>query len=142
MIDIVLLAGRITLVALLYLFLIFAIKTGLGQIRGKSRGGRNGADAPVRLTVIEGPAALIGTSIPVISTLVIGRAPSSDIVVSDDFISGSHARITPVPDGAVLEDLGSTNGTVLNGTTVQSPQALRPGDRIQTGTLVMVVDAR
>jgi len=140
-IDIVLLGGRIAIIAFLYLFLLFAISTGTSQVKGKVSKRGKGHGGMLSFVITEGPQALVGTSFPVISTLVVGRSASSDITVNDDFISGSHARITPVDGGAVLEDLGSTNGTLLNGAQVRSPQSLRPGDRIQIGTLVMVVDA-
>ena len=141
MIDIVLLGGRIAIIAFLYLFLLLAINTGVGQVKGKNSKRGRGSGGALSFMIAEGPQALVGTKFPAISTLVVGRSASSDITVSDDFVSGSHARITPVEGGAVLEDLGSTNGTLLNGAQVHSPQSLRPGDRIQIGTLVMVVDA-
>lgn len=139
MIDVILLAARIGLVALLFLFLAFAVSTGVGQVRGRAR---KKDDHGLSFTITEGPRTLIGTTIPIVSTVVIGRGPSSDIVVSDDFVSNSHARFTPTPNGAVLEDLGSTNGTILNNNPVRTPQELRAGDTVRIGTLTMVIDAR
>lgn len=139
MIDVILLASRIGLIALLFLFLVFAVSTGVGQVKGKpQKKGERG----LSFTITEGPRTLIGTTIPIVSTVVIGRAAGSDIVVSDDFVSNAHARFTPVPNGAILEDLGSTNGTLINGNPVKGPHELRAGDSIRIGTLVMVVDAR
>ena len=139
MIDVILLAARVALVALLFLFLVFAVSTGIGQVRGKPR---KRDDHGLSITIIEGPSALVGTTIPIVSTVVIGRGPSSDIVVSDDFVSNAHARFTPVPTGAVLEDLGSTNGTLLNNQPVRAAQQLRSGDTVRIGTLVMAVNGR
>jgi len=137
MIDIILLAGRLALIALLYLFLLFTVKTGVGLVRGKKSGARGHGLA---VTVIAGPETLIGSSLPLTSALVIGRAHGNDIVIADDMISSTHARITPLPDGAILEDLNSTNGTLLNGMRIQAPQNLVAGDRISIGLLTMVVD--
>lgn len=137
LIDLLLLAGRIALVVLLYLFLLFAVKTGVGFIRG----GKNKKRSHVTLTIVDGPPTLTGTTFTVNSALLIGRAPGNDIQVSDTALSGTHARVTPVTDGAVLEDLGSTNGTYLNGMPINTPQTLRPGDRITLGGLKIVVDA-
>lgn len=137
MIDVILLAARIGLVALLFLFLTFAATTGVGHVRGRrSKGGESQGFA---VTITEGPRTLVNTTIPISAAVVIGRAPNSDIVVSDDFVSGSHARLTPVPGGAVLEDLGSTNGTLLNGAPVSAPAQLRSGDTIRIGTLALAV---
>jgi pSer/pThr/pTyr-binding forkhead associated (FHA) protein len=139
MIDIFLFAGRIALVALLYIFLIFAVASGIGLVRGGARGKKGAA---VSLVITQGPSALLGTIMPVTSTIIIGRAPGSDIYIPDDLVSGKHARITPIADGAILEDLNSTNGTLLNGVPVTLPQNLAAGDKISAGNLVLEVDAR
>jgi len=60
-------------------------------------------------------------------------------VIGDDFVSGRHTRISPVADEIVLEDLDSTNGTVLNGRRIVSAQTLRPGDVIEIGAVKMEV---
>lgn len=138
MIDLLLFAGRITLLALLYLFLFFAIKTGVGLAQGT----RKSKELTVlKLIITDGPPTLVGTSLSINTALTIGRLSGNDIQVSDDLISASHARLTPVSDGAILEDLGSTNGTFLNGMAIRTPQSLRPGDRIEAGTLKMIVEA-
>ena len=139
MIDVLLFAGRILLVALLYLFLLFAVKTGIGLVRSGARAKKG---AQLSLVITQGPSALLGTVMPVTSTIIIGRAPGSDIYVPDDLISGKHARITPIPDGAILEDLNSTNGTRLNGMPVTLPQNLEVGDKIEVGNLMLEVDGR
>ena len=67
--------------------------------------------------------------------LSIGRLPENDIVISDESLSGRHARIL-VRDGVVvLEDLGSTNGTFVNGSQIQEA-ALVYGDQLQFGAIV------
>lgn len=135
MVDLVLFAGRILLIALLYLFLFAAVKAGLGLVRAP-RGARA---AGIVLAVVAGPRELAGVKVPVDGPVVIGRSPGADIVIGDDFVSGSHARVVPSGDGAVLEDLGSTNGTVLNGQLVQRPVPLKPGDTIDLGPVRLAV---
>lgn len=137
MVALVLFALRIALVAFLYLFLIFVVRTGIGLAQG-SRKARKGTSFD--LAIIEGPQTLVGTRFTINTVLLIGRAPGNDIQVNDGMISASHARLTPVVDGAVLEDLGSTNGTILNGMPIHTAMSLRPGDRIETGSLKMVVE--
>jgi len=137
MIDIALLVGRIALIALLYIFLLAAALIGVGRISGKK--GVRGADT-LSITIATGPDALVGTSLPLTATLVIGRAHGNDITVSDDLVSSTHARIAPLPEGgAMIEDLNSTNGTYVDGKRIGSPRKLKAGDRIGIGKLEMVV---
>ena len=136
MIDVALLAGRLLLLALLYLFLFAAVKTGVGLVAGERARGRGAWT----LSVVQGPRELQGVSVPITAPVIIGRSPGADIVIGDDFVSASHARISPSGDGAVLEDLGSTNGTVLNGQPVRAPHTLHAGDAIDIGTVRLKVD--
>lgn len=74
-----------------------------------------------------------GSRVPVWNGMVIGRTTPSDVVVQDGKISRRHARLL-VSHGVVeLEDLGSSNGTMLNGKQI-SRRVVRDGDRIQVGT--------
>jgi pSer/pThr/pTyr-binding forkhead associated (FHA) protein len=54
-------------------------------------------------------------------------------------VSRSHARLNFGPDGWVLTDLGSTNGTRVNGWVVNRPQVVRPGDRVSFGLQAVVI---
>ena len=69
--------------------------------------------------------------------IVIGRG-RGDLSLSASDISRHHARISPDPDGYVLEDLGSANGTFLGGVQVTRPTRVQIGDRIQLGKTVLV----
>ncbi len=71
---------------------------------------------------------------------VIGRSPDADIVVPEPLASRRHASISRDPWGYAVVDLGSRNGTLLNGALVSSPRRLRNGDMIQVGTTVMRFD--
>ena len=82
----------------------------------------------------------MGVTVPVTGPVVIGRSPGADIVIGDDFVSASTRASRPAGDGAVVEDLGSTNGTVLNGQRLTAPQQLRPGDAIDIGSVRLKVD--
>lgn len=131
MIDVALLAGRLLLLALLYLFLFAAVRTGVGLVSS----GRKAGTGVLTLTVVQGPRTLKGTTVEVNGPVVIGRSPGADIVVGDDFVSGRHARVFPSGADSVLEDLGSTNGTLLNGERITSPRSLKPGDVIDVGSV-------
>jgi hypothetical protein len=66
------------------------------------------------------------------NAMVVGRERDCDIVIPLRQVSRHHTRIYPgPPDGAVIEDLGSKNGTYLNGSLIQEPQPLVDGDEIQ-----------
>ena len=69
--------------------------------------------------------------------VVIGRSRESDIVLPDKWLSRRHAEIRQDDDGYYLSDLGSRNGTLLNGDRVREPQRLRPGDVIKLGEYVL-----
>lgn len=70
--------------------------------------------------------------------MVIGRGRSADVVIAEPTISRAHAAIGYEPDGFYLQDLGSTNGTMVNGARIER-QPLKPGDVIQMGRLVLGV---
>jgi hypothetical protein len=69
----------------------------------------------------------------------IGRAPSCDFTVTDISVSRWHARLQKQEDDWLLSDLGSTNGTRLNGWKVTSAVPVRPGDQITFGNVAYVV---
>jgi ABC-2 type transport system ATP-binding protein len=91
------------------------------------------------LRVIAGPAA--GSDIPLGHDVSIGRAVQGPGALGgDEELSRAHARVVLRADGAyLLEDLGSTNGTYLNGWRIPASQLLSTGDRIQVGQTVLEV---
>jgi FHA domain len=97
------------------------------------------AGASARLEVVAGNAT--GTSILVESELLIGRhADGPGRLADDQEISRSHARVTLEPNGFLsIEDLGSTNGTFVNGLRIHAPQTLNAGDTIELGSTTLVV---
>jgi pSer/pThr/pTyr-binding forkhead associated (FHA) protein len=70
--------------------------------------------------------------------MVIGRGRSADVVIAEATISRAHAAIGYAPDGFFVQDLGSTNGTMVDGARIDR-HLLKPGDRIQMGRLVLGV---
>jgi pSer/pThr/pTyr-binding forkhead associated (FHA) protein len=65
---------------------------------------------------------------------VIGRSPSADLVISDEFASNMHAKLVSVGDEWILQDLNSTNGTFLDGKRVTTPMTMRAGATVRIGT--------
>jgi predicted component of type VI protein secretion system len=83
-----------------------------------------------RVVFTSGPLA--GRDVEVTATLVLGRQ-AADLLIDDSEVSRRHAALRPAGDGLELEDLGSLNGTWVNGTRIQGPVRLEPGDRVQLG---------
>nr|WP_216629635.1 FHA domain-containing protein [Brevibacterium renqingii] len=87
---------------------------------------------PGTIRVTDGPLA--GTSLMLSGAPVtFGRAPDNTIVINDDFASSHHARISAQNGAWLLEDLGSTNGTIVDGSPMTGPVRLRIGTRITIG---------
>jgi hypothetical protein len=133
-IDITLLVGRILLIALLFLFLFACMRTGIGLVRGQVRKGERW-----NISVERGPRELRGMKLVVSGPVVVGRSPGADIVVSAGYVSGRHARFSLIGEALLVEDLGSTNGTYLEGALVEQPTRVEPGDIVQIGDVTMRV---
>lgn len=93
----------------------------------------------IRMEVVAGKAA--GTSIVVEDELLIGRhADGVGRLADDEEISRAHARVSVDNGGfCAIEDLGSTNGTFVNGMRISSPQTLSIGDTLEIGANTLVV---
>lgn len=123
MVDWTLLALRILAALALVLF--------VGQIGLRVwRQSRRLASTGFALTPIE-PAS--GRAQPLAAANTIGRAQDNTILLNDDFVSAHHATLVYRDGGWWLADLGSTNGTRLNGNSVSEPVQANPGDELQFG---------
>jgi hypothetical protein len=93
-----------------------------------------------QIRITGGPAA--GSQIEVGQELQIGRSAAAEGRLGDDpEISRQHARITRNPQGQlVVEDVGSTNGTYVNGQRISGPTTLNPGDTLQMGRSTLSVE--
>jgi hypothetical protein len=98
-----------------------------------------GSEAPQfeagRLVVVKSPALEEGEELELDSSaLLLGRGPGNDVDLGrDEYASTEHARIEPRRDGVWLEDIGSTNGTYLNGIRLTRPKRLTAGDVVRVG---------
>ena len=140
---------RLGYLVLLWLLVLGAVSTLRRDIFGTvvtRRGkGRNDADRnrresrrsthtsePRNLLLTGGP--LVGTIIALGSTqIVIGRSPSSTLVLEDEYASSQHARLTPADGRWWIEDLGSRNGTFVDDERLTSPRELNVGDIVRIG---------
>jgi hypothetical protein len=140
---------KIALLVLLYFFIWRATRTVVLDLYGprearRSRGAqprqrpaRRGR-APSKLIVLDEKGRKIGSH-RLGGTIQIGRAPSCQIRLTDNYISQLHAKISDRNGSWVVEDLGSTNGTYLNQRKVTVPTEISAGDKIRLGKTVVEV---
>jgi pSer/pThr/pTyr-binding forkhead associated (FHA) protein len=139
--------------ALLFLFLARVVRVVLLELRAPAisaepGGGAAAAAAParksdgrgtLRLRIVE-PAERKGQVIDIGDEMTVGRAGGCGIVLADDtYVSQLHARLFRQHRDTFVEDLGSTNGTFLNGSPVSSATRLKKGDQVQFGQTVAEV---
>ena len=124
---------RFLFLALLYVFLYRVVRALLRDLRAATR---EGTGELGRLVVVESPsgepAAGAGRS-PSTRSRRMGRDVNNAIVVDDPFASAEHAILTYRGRAWYLEDLGSTNGSYVNGRPVEGVAALGFGDELQVG---------
>jgi len=88
--------------------------------------------------VIQGPDRESETRVFQRRKILIGRLEDCDLVLPHPTVSKKHAEIIPEREGYLIKDLGSFNGTYVNGKWVKRARALRPGDRLKIGRYELV----
>jgi len=123
---------RLAFLALLYLFLFSVVRVLLRDIR---QAAREPSTELGRLIVAASPSGEppSGSVFPLDAVTSIGRDVNNSVVVEDDFVSGEHCLLTFRGRAWYVEDLGSTNGTYVNGDRVDGIAALGFGDELQVG---------
>jgi len=150
--DETLLILKIAFLVLLYGFILLVVRSatkGMEQapqesiILGAAEAAQLRAEyglPPRRLLVVTSPELQEGQTIEVAAPTTVGRDAHSGIRLDrDEFASATHARIEPRPDGAWVDDLGSTNGTFVNGTKLKRAQLAKVGDVIRIGATELQV---
>lgn len=155
--ELTLTAVRLGLLVLLWLFVFSIVGVLRGDLYGtrivqRATGGRSRIrptpNAPIHrpprsrrgptvLAVTDG--TMKGTTVPLKeSGVLLGRNPECALVLDDEFASGRHARIFAAGDGWLVEDLGSTNGTYLEGRRVEAgPRRMAEGMPLRIGNTVL-----
>ncbi len=139
LLDLAILALRIALVAVLYGFLVLVLRSAgrwlnTGQpVSVASSGSSSRLD--LRLLVLEagGSGLTAGQAIEVLDGVTLGRAERAEMVLADSTVSAEHARISRIGRDWVVRDLGSTNGTLVNGSRVNGQSKLTHGDVLALG---------
>ena len=96
-----------------------------------------------RLVVVESPVLDDGEEYEIDSApITVGRGGQNDIAIDgDEFASARHVRFEPRRDGVWVTDLGSTNGTYVNGVQIDGARRLVPGDVVRVGETDLRFDA-
>jgi len=143
-VDAVLLALKIAFLFLLYIFIWRIVRAAGREMRAPqdsfvlaplAERHEKRAPRPGTLVVVSSPDLEEGERVELThEALTIGRGPLNDLQLDqDDFASGKHALVDPRRDGVWVEDLGSTNGTFVNGVRLSSNRRLTPGDVLRVG---------
>jgi len=136
--NIVFISLRYFILFLLYLFLILVVRAIYRDVRAPSPPAekRSGKKRTTPELVLLAGTKNVGARYKLGEHVVIGRSEASGIVIDDTYASQEHARIYRSDDSFFVEDLGSTNGTYVNGRRISYPLSLRSGDRIKIGKTV------
>jgi hypothetical protein len=138
--------------AVLYLFLLWVVRSAMRDLRRYEGGPAAAEPAPApgrrqeprsepkprtgaapRLEVVAAMGYEPGRTFDVGEGATLGRSNGADIRIDDPFASSSHARIFPRGGSMYVEDMGSTNGTYLNGRQLQTAERLKMADVIRIG---------
>jgi pSer/pThr/pTyr-binding forkhead associated (FHA) protein len=145
---------KLCLLALLYLFFLRVLWAVWAEVRGPkpARAGTAAQAAPPKQRtpwirsrsgpatrlVIDQPIAKKGVAFDIGSEMTVGRAAGCQIALTDDtYVSQLHARVFERGGQVYVEDLGSTNGTYVNGHRVSAPTPMHKGDSLQVGSTVL-----
>ena len=141
-----LLVLKLAFLVLLYLFIWRIVRSAAKDVRmpqesfvlapGSVPGlGQEPQVVSGRLVVVKSPALDEGEELQLDSSpLLLGSGSRNDVnLARDEYASSNHARVEPRRDGVWLEDVGSTNGTYLNGIRLTRAKKLAPGDVLRVG---------
>jgi pSer/pThr/pTyr-binding forkhead associated (FHA) protein len=152
-VDELLLILKIAFLVLLYLFIWRIVRSASKDIRvpqesfilAPAQAAALGLPRtkPAKLVVLKSPTLKPGEQHELNSAaLTIGRSGQNDIQLrGDGFASATHARFEPRGDGIWVHDVGSTNGTFVNGIKLSEPRRLDPGDVVRVGETDLRYDA-
>jgi FHA domain len=142
-----LLALKIGFLVLLYVFIWMVVRSATRDLRlapqesivlsaadADALRAEHGSRASARLLVLSSPDLAAGATRVIAGPTRIGRGPENDVRLDiDEYASSRHALVDPRADGVWVEDVGSTNGTFVNGARIGDPRLVRAGDVIRIG---------
>lgn len=138
--NIVIVVLQIAVVVLLYFFLWQVVQAITSDLRRSAMPVSTEQPAPYGNLVImsSGQTGIpVGKAFPLKPLTMIGRSLECDVALNDTFLSAEHARLELRDEGWVLEDLGSTNSTFVNGLEVRNSTLVQNGDVVRIGRIEM-----
>ena len=130
----------VLIIAIIYMIIFFALKVMYKDIKGGGK--KKVVKKRMGLEVVkagENENMKKGSVIPLGTILTIGRKPDNMLIMKDQYCSGHHARIFLKNGTYFLEDMESTNGTLLNGSKLEGKSLLNIGDEIKIGSCFLKV---
>jgi pSer/pThr/pTyr-binding forkhead associated (FHA) protein len=153
--EIALLIIKVVFLALLWLFILSAVSVIRSDLFGKTvrasdqpqpqeletpppppRKAKRQRGQPRVFTISQGNQAGLSADLAG-GVIMIGRSADCQLILDDDYVSTRHARVVGTPTGIYIEDLGSTNGTYVNGQRITAPTTITLADTVRIGKTML-----
>jgi pSer/pThr/pTyr-binding forkhead associated (FHA) protein len=153
--EIALLIIKVVFLALLWLFILSVVSVIRSDLFGKTvraaeqpqpqeletppappRKSKRQRGQPRVLTISQGRQAGLSADLAG-GVIMIGRGADCQLILDDDYVSTRHARVVGTPNGIYVEDLGSTNGTYVNGQRITAPTTITLSDTVRIGKTML-----
>ncbi|OFI07497.1 FHA domain-containing protein FhaB [Clostridium acetireducens DSM 10703] len=126
---------KIIIIAIIYIIIFFALRIMYKDIKngGKKKVRRKTYGLEI-LAPGNNQSLKKGGVIPIRGEITIGRKSENMLILDDLYVSAYHAKVYVKNANHIIEDLGSTNGTLINGSKISGKVTLKSGDEIQIGS--------
>jgi pSer/pThr/pTyr-binding forkhead associated (FHA) protein len=146
---------KVVYLALLWLFILSAVSVIRSDLFGRTirasdqpqpqeletppppaRRGKRQRGEPRAFMISQGNQAGLSAELAG-GVIMIGRGADCQLILDDDYVSTRHARVVSTPNGIYVEDLGSTNGTYVNGQRITAPTTITLADTVRIGKTML-----
>jgi pSer/pThr/pTyr-binding forkhead associated (FHA) protein len=153
--EIALLIIKVVFLALLWLFILSVVSVIRSDLFGRTvraaeqpqpqeletppappRKDKRQRGQPRVFTITQGRQAGLSAALAG-GVIMIGRGADCQLILDDDYVSTRHARVVGTPNGIYVEDLGSTNGTYVNGQRITAPTTITLSDTVRIGKTML-----
>ena len=157
--EIALLIIKVVFLALLWLFILSAVSVIRSDLFGKtvrasdqpqpqeletppppSKKAKRQRGQPRVFTISQGNQTGLSADLAG-GVIMIGRSADCQLILDDDYVSTRHARVVGAPTGIYIEDLGSTNGTYVNGQRITAPTTITLADTVRIGKTMLRLES-
>jgi pSer/pThr/pTyr-binding forkhead associated (FHA) protein len=155
--EIALTVLKVLFLALLWLFILSAVSVIRSDLFGRTvpapdqqpqeledparagRKGRRPRGDPRIFSIAQGNQAGLSAELAG-GVIMIGRGADCQLILDDDYVSTRHARVVSGVNGIYVEDLGSTNGTYVNGQRITAPTTITMSDTVRIGKTILKLE--